>query len=126
MKYTRADIAKGFMSQADKHGVKKATQDTAALILEQRLHGDLDQIIDDIAREYAKQKGIIEAEVKTAFKLTADARALIIEKVKQKTGAKTIKLHETIDRSLLGGVIVTAPDMELDLSLKTKLAKLKA
>jgi F0F1-type ATP synthase delta subunit len=28
--------------------------------------------------------------------------------------------------TLLGGVIVNAPDMELDLSLKTKLAKLRA
>lgn len=126
MKYTRADIAKGFMKQADAQGVKKAVKNTAALILEQGMHGDLDQILEDIAREYARQKGIVEAEVRTAFKLSAETKKELIKRVEQRTGAKKVTLHEVIDRSLLGGVIVTAPDMELDLSLKSKLTRLKA
>ena len=125
MKYSRSDIAKGFMKQADAKGLKKAINSTAALILEQGLHSQFDQIMDDIAREYAKQKGVVEANVRTAFKLTPDSKVAIVKKVQQTTGAKTVKLHETVDRSLLGGIIVTAPDMELDVSLKTKLTKLK-
>lgn len=126
MKYSRTDIAKAFVKQADKHGVKKATQETAALILEQGLHGQIDQIIDDIAEQYAKQKGIVEAQVTTAFPLTKDLKAALTEKIKKRTNAQKVTIHEIVDPSLLGGVIVTAPDMELDLSLKTKLAKLGA
>jgi len=126
MKYSRADIAKGFMQQFDSQGLAKATNQLAALLLEQHLHGQLDEILDDIAREYARVHGHIEADVTTAFPLSADLKKQITQTVKNKTKATSVTLHEQIDRSLLGGVIITAPDMELDVSLKTKLAKLKA
>ena len=126
MKYSRTDIARAYVAQAGKQGTKKATKDLAALVLQQGLHAEVDQIIDDIAREYMKQEGIVEADVRTAFPLSNDLKTSLSEKVKKQTGAKTVTLHETVDSTLLGGVIITAPDMELDLSLKTKLAKLRA
>lgn len=126
MAYSRTDIARGFVATLDKKGSKKAANELASLLLEERMHNQADEILADIAREYAKQHGIVEAEARTAFPLSASLKKELSERVKASTGAKTVILHEEIDKSLLGGVIVSAPDMELDLSLRTKLAKLKA
>jgi F-type H+-transporting ATPase subunit delta len=121
----RSDIAKGFVAQLGKVGAKKATQELAAMILELRLEGDFEALLLDISKEYARQHGLIEAEARTAFPLSAELKKQLADRVKEATGAKSVVLHEEVDPSLLGGVIVSAPDMELDLSLKTKLARLK-
>lgn len=126
MALDRTDIARGFVIRLDKVGPKKAVKELASLLLEQRLHSQADEILSDIAKEYAKKHGIVEAEARTAFPLSAALKKELSSRVKESTGAKSVILHEEIDKSLLGGVIVSAPDMELDLSLKTKLAKLKA
>lgn len=125
MKYQRTDIAKAFVARADKVGTKRAVKDLAALLLEQRLHGEIEEIAQDVATEYAKTHGIIEAKIRTALPLSSELKKQLEERIKNKTGAKKVITEVEIDRSLLGGVIVTAPGMELDLSLKSKLAKLK-
>ena len=126
MAMDRMAIARGFVSRLDKVGAQKAVKELAALVLEYRLHSQVDEILADIAAEYARVHGIVEAEARTAFPLSEELKHTISERVKASTGAKKVILHEEIDMTLLGGVIVNAPDMELDLSLKTKLAKLRA
>lgn len=126
MKLHRPAIAKAFVAQADKHGIDQAVKELAALMLEDRIHEQIEEIILDIAEVYRTEHGVIEADVTSAFKLSADLKKKLIERVKESTGAKKVILHESIDPSLLAGVVLSAPDMELDLSLKTKLAKLKA
>lgn len=126
MAFDRTDIAKGFVKRLDKVGPKKAVKELASLLLEQRIHSQVDEILADISKEYARVHGVVEAEARTVFPLSKNLKKELSERVKKSTGAKSVILHEEIDKSLLGGVIVSAPDMELDLSLKTKLAKLKA
>lgn len=121
MKYSRDDIAKAFVTTAAKSGKKQAVKELAAMLLDQRLHGEIEELLDDIAREYQRQHGFVEAEVKTAYPLSSELKDELAAKVKAKTGAKKVSLHEQIDKSLLGGVIVSAPDIQLDLSLRSKL-----
>lgn len=126
MTLDRTDIARGFVARLDKVGAKKAIKELASLLLEQRLHGQAEEILNDISKEYARVHNIVEAEARTAFPLSDSLKKEFIERVKHSTGAKYVILHEEIDKSLLGGAVISAPEMELDLSLKTKLAKLKA
>jgi len=126
VKYSRSDIAKAFVAQADKVGTKRAAKDLAAFLLDQRMHGDFELILEDIAKEYNRVHGVVESTVKTAHPLSKELKTQLEKRVKEKTGAKKVIMNEEIDRSLLGGVIVTAPGMELDLSLKSKLNKLGA
>ena len=125
MKYSCTEIAKAFIARADRVGAKKATKDLGALLLEQHMQGDVEAVLESIAREYARVHNTVEAHVTTAYPLSAELKKELEARVKKETKAQKVIMNETIDRSLLGGVIVTAPDMELDLSLKTKLAKLK-
>ncbi len=126
MKYQRRDIAEGFVNMVDHQGPKKAIKNLAALILELRLHGQIEEILQDISDEFAHQKGFVEADVKTAFPLSSDLKEQLENYVKDRTNAKLVLLHEELDKSLLAGIILTAPNLELDTSLKTKLTKLKA
>lgn len=121
MALDRISIAQGFVARLDKVGAKKATKELAALLVDQRLHSQVEDILVDISKVYAQVHGIIDAEARTAYPLSDGLKKELIERVKQSTGAKTVILHEEIDESLLGGVIVSAPDMELDLSLRSKL-----
>ena len=125
MRYRRADIAKAFIIEADKN-MDRAIKQLASLILEERMHSVVEDILNDISTEYRLQKGYVEAEVITAFKLSEKLKQQLELRIKTETGAKNVNLNETVDASLLAGVIVSAPEMELDLSLKTKLAKLRA
>lgn len=125
MRLSRTYIAKAFVYQADKVGINKAIKELAALLLEERMHNQIEEIILDIAEQYYLQHGVVEADVRSAFKLSEDIKKQLVEIVKSGTGAKKVSLNEETDHSLLAGLVVSAPDMEVDLSLKTKLAKLK-
>lgn len=126
MRITRTDIAKAFVREADKKSIKQAVTELAALLLEHRMHGEIEELILDISREYQQQHGVVEADVVSAKKLSSELKRQLERQVAQATGAKKVLLHEQVDSSLLGGMVLTAPDMELDTSLKTKLAKLRA
>lgn len=125
MKFNKTDLAQGFVARLDSVGLKPAVRELAGLLIEQRLHSQLDEILTEVAREYARVHGIVEAQARTAFPLSSELKKELAGHVKQSTGAKEVILSEEIDKSLLGGVVVSAPDMELDLSLKTKLARLR-
>lgn len=121
-----SDIAKGFVAQLDTVGAKKATQQLAAYILENRIHNQTSEIMDAVQAEVQRVHGIVEATTASVYPLTAELKKRVQDIVAAKTGAKKVVLHEQIDPTVLGGVKINAPDMELDLTLKTKLAKLKA
>lgn len=124
MKYSRTDIAVGFVKTAQQHGNKKAVKELAALILELRLHGQVEEIIQDISGEYARL-GFVEAEVKTAFKLSQKLKKQLETYVKNHTGAESVLLHEEVDKNLLAGIVLTAPGLELDTSLMSKLKSIQ-
>lgn len=125
MSLDKASIAKGFIVRLDMVGPKKAVKELASLVVDQRLHTQLDDILHEITQEYARMYGVVEAEAQTAFPLSDELKKALEKRVQEATGAKKVILHEEVDKSLLGGVIVSAPGMELDVSLKTKLARLK-
>lgn len=123
---SHTDIARGFVAQLSSSTTKKATKQLAALIIEEKLHNQTDEILDSIQAEYQRVHGIVEATAHSVFPLSASSKKHIQAIVAEKTHAKQVVLHELINPELLGGVKITAPDMELDLTLKSKLAKLKA
>lgn len=71
------------------------------------------------------QEGRIVARVKSAHKLQESEQKEIIRMLKNDHGAKSVEIINEIDPSLLGGVIVRTPNMEVDLSVQSKLNKLK-
>lgn len=72
---------------------------------------------------YEELQGRVEVHVTTAAPLNETLRADIKAVAKQKTG-KEVNLVETVDESLIGGLIMRIGDQKFDASVATKLKTL--
>lgn len=75
----------------------------------------------EVARAKAENK--VEAEVVSAFELSAEQIDELINTLKNKLGCD-ITLTTTVDKSLIGGVIIKAGDTIIDASMKSQLDSL--
>ncbi|HHO59053.1 MAG TPA: F0F1 ATP synthase subunit delta [Thiotrichales bacterium] len=85
------------------------------------------KLMPDVARQYevacAKAENKIEAEVISAFELSAEQTSEITNTLKNKLGCE-ITLSTTVDESLIGGVVIKAGDTIIDASMKSQLESL--
>lgn len=98
----------------------------AAYLVSNRQTRQCELIIRDIETELLDKYGHLSARVSSARKLDDAARKKMIAVLKTYTGAQTVELDETVDQNLLGGVIVSTPEAEMDASLRKKITRLKA
>lgn len=84
----------------------------------------LPAILSAFFREMERRNGIVEAKVVSAFPLTESQQKNLMENLSKSTG-KSIKLDLQIDKSLLGGLVVTVGSRMVDDSIKTRLNQLK-
>lgn len=81
-------------------------------------------ILNEFAREMERRHGVVEASVVSAFPLSESQQKNLVDTLSQKTG-KTVRLNLQIDKSLLGGMVVTVGSRMIDDSLKSRLSQLK-
>ncbi|MDB7636245.1 ATP synthase F1 subunit delta, partial [Lactococcus garvieae] len=72
-----------------------------------------------------KAEGVVYAEVKTAVALSDEQAARMTAQLANRFDAKEVKLTQSVDENLLGGVVVRANNQILDGSLATKLAAIR-
>ena len=81
-------------------------------------------IMSDVQEQFevarAKAENKIEAEVISAFELTAEQTDELANTLKNKLGCE-ITLTTSIDESLIGGVVIKAGDTIIDASMKSQL-----
>lgn len=87
--------------------------------------GYLPQIALEYDKQYKHLKGIQEAEVVSVASLNNEQKEKIKRMVNKISGKTTIELIEKIDRSLLGGFVLTVDDFQIDQSVKSKINSLK-
>lgn len=97
----------------------------AAELIKSKRVSEAPLLIEDIAQALAEQQKIVTAQVVSRFPLSSANRHSIEALIKKKTDAKTVLLDESIDESLIGGAIITTPELEIDLSVKGKLTSLR-
>lgn len=83
------------------------------------------EIIKKYSAVYNQGNGIIEAEVITREKLSGELEKKIADFVKNRYGAKEVKIENKIDENIKGGVIIRVGDEILDGSVAKKLRDLK-
>ena len=76
-------------------------------------------------KQYNEIKGIVTADVTSATALGAEAKAQIVEIVKNELGANEVIINERIDEKLIGGFILKVGDKQFDASIASGLNKLK-
>lgn len=113
--------------------VKEKSKDEVDLIIENFLkillkNNDFslaDKIVAEFSAYFKEQEGIIEAEVVTARKLSAEEEKELSQSIKGQLAAKEIELVNKVDKSILGGLIIRFKDKLFDGSLKNRLEALK-
>lgn len=83
----------------------------------------LQAILAECRAAHERAMRIVEVEVTSAVPLTEDLRASLIAAAGRYTGGE-VRLVETVDESLLGGLIVRVGDMKLDTSLSRHLVRM--
>ncbi len=72
----------------------------------------------------AEDEGYVEVEVVTAYAFTKEAKQDFAEKL-AKTMNKKVHMNVSVDKSLIGGVLVRAGDKVIDGSIKGQLQNMK-
>ncbi|MFZ2494154.1 MAG: F0F1 ATP synthase subunit delta [Candidatus Saccharimonadales bacterium] len=96
----------------------------AAYIVDQKLVNHVEEIIQDIAYEISR-RGVLDITVTTARPLTDDLRRLVKEFVSQQQQVDTIEFTETVDESIVGGIVIETPDKRFDASVASRIKQLK-
>ncbi len=73
----------------------------------------------------ARGRGEVIAEVASAHALTPAQLTALQDTLRASVGGKQVKIHTTVDPTLLGGLVVKMGSRMVDSSLRTKLASLK-
>ena len=86
---------------------------------------DLLLIIDEYERRYDEYQGLVLGTITTAVALSAEQKSKIEKQIADKLGYKQAQLKETVDPTILGGVIVEANHQVIDGSIKSQLDYLR-
>jgi F-type H+-transporting ATPase subunit delta len=105
--------------------VKAVLENFVKVLVKNNDLGRMGRIIKFFVDIWSKQKNEIDAEIISARNVSQDVVRSIFEFITEKTNAKNIEIGRTIDREILGGVIIKYNDKIFDGSVRTKLAVLK-
>jgi F0F1-type ATP synthase delta subunit len=126
MKQARTRIAHTIADTTLRKGVSKQyVKQTAAYLLQEGRVGELDSLLRDIQLEWA-QSGHVEVIASSAHDLTPAVQKEIETTVKQLyPEALKIVINEVHDPEVIGGVRLSMPNQQLDLSIEAKLNRFK-
>ncbi|MFN3226107.1 MAG: F0F1 ATP synthase subunit delta [Hyphomicrobiales bacterium] len=122
--FTKEAQGKALAAVLDKAGIKGLTAQFIGVVADNRRLFALPGMIKAYKQMAAEGRGEIAAQVTSAIALTAAQRKTLSESLKEKLGSK-VTLSETVDPSILGGLVVKVGSRMIDTSLKTKLNALK-
>lgn len=123
---SRRSLAQLLVSSYGEKDFSRRVLQVAAHMVETKRAKQIDLLVKDIEFEAQKQLGHTTAHIQSAHELTQAVRKQLIAYVKDVNKSSSVELIESIDTSLLGGVVIATPEMEVDLSLHGKLKRLKA
>ncbi len=105
-------------------GFNRLTLNFLGVLTQNRRLYSLNAIIKAFRAELSKRRGEVTAVVRSAFPLTPDQEVALRNSLTRSVGAN-VQLDVSLDRELLGGMIVTVGSRMIDDSVKGKLARLK-
>lgn len=101
-------------------GINGETLNLLKILCERHSIYSFPKIADSYAALYDGARGIERVEAVSALAMTDSQLAALTEKLERLTG-KTVVIKNTVDKSIIGGVVLRYSDRQLDGSIKTKL-----
>jgi F-type H+-transporting ATPase subunit delta len=119
----RAQQADALMAVAAKAGFQKITHNFLGVLAQNRRITALESVIRAFNRELKKRRGIIEAKVESAFALSPAQTKALQDQLAKTMGSK-VTLDVSVNKDLLGGMVVTVGSRMIDDSVRRKLERL--
>lgn len=116
---------KQLLTTAFEGKVCRTVFDFICLAVDKGRAGYITPICEEFKQLYYKQQGILEVSVITAMPISEALEEKLRAKLEQMLDKKII-MKLTVDKSLIGGVIVKYEGAELDSSVKGRLDRLRA
>ena len=125
-KYSRRRVVNAVIDMlAAGVSTKEVAQALAAYLAETKQTRDVELFLRDIESETAHRLGVATVHVSSARALSQATPRRIKQLVADSSGAKNIDVVETVDPSLIGGIVAKTADSELDGSVRAKLQQLR-
>lgn len=90
------------------------------ILTEKRRMHTYSKLYSDFKALYNEKTGVVSAEVVSAVSLTDRELSLLTEKLSKKL-SKKVELKNTVDKSIIGGILLRYGSVQLDASVKTRL-----
>lgn len=122
--YSRAEQAQAIATIGQRMALTQVMQNVLALMAQNRRLFVLPQLVAGLRARIADEKGEVTAEVTSATALTPAQTDRLAQTLSANVG-KTVKITETVDESLIGGLVVKVGSKMIDTSIRSKLAALQ-
>jgi len=122
--YTRDQQAAAITAIARKMKLSDIMAHTLALMAQKRRLFVMPQLVQTLRAIIAADKGEVTADVTSAKALTKTQADKLAASLTKSTG-KTVTLHQTVDETLIGGLIVKVGSKMIDTSIRAKLNSLQ-
>jgi F-type H+-transporting ATPase subunit delta len=93
-------------------------------LIKRRRESLLPEILDVFQDELDRYEGILVVNAITAVPMTEEQKGKLIDKISGITGRK-VKLENTVDPSIKGGILIRIGDRTIDASIATAFQKLR-
>ena len=103
----------------------KAVADFAKHLAKERMLGQAPEIMNEYQTLYNKKHGIVEATVTVVNRLEGPALSELKDTLKKKFSAADVKITQTVDERLLGGMKIQIGDQIFDSSLQNSIQQLQ-
>lgn len=123
--YSREQQSAAIVAIAKKMKLSDTTSNVLALLASKRRLFVLPQLIAVLQDMLSEERGEVTAEVTTAKALTKAQAEKLAKTLKAQVG-KSITIKETVDESIIGGLIVKVGSKMIDTSIASKLNALQS
>lgn len=95
------------------------------VLLVQKHHADeMESVFSYFIRLAKQEKKIGKADVTTAVTLSEEKEKAILNRLLEVTSYERMEIRYTVDRELIGGMVIRIGDRRIDTSIRTKLEKI--
>lgn len=122
--YSRDEQANAISAIAEKMGLSGIVRNTLGLMASKRRLFVIPQLLEELSRLIAEERGEVTADVTAAKALTDAQEKQLVDTLKARVG-KDVKINMSVDESLIGGLVVKVGSRMIDTSIRSKLAALQ-
>lgn len=105
--------------------ISPLAKNLASMLLQRGRLGSIAAIRDAYQERLDRERGVANVQVTTAVEMTPPEREAAVDRLRELTGAREVRITTTIDPDILGGMIVRVGDRMIDGSTRTRLIQLK-